>query len=92
MRFLVLFLSVAIATLLVSPPVSAQQCIAVDHAVEDQVALNSFWGTRIPLCQIPPEGLQLFHPKQEPGCAAGDLSIERLLERIPTVLDRSRTS
>ncbi len=35
-------------------PASAQQCAFVDHARDDWQALNTFWQTNIPLCQLPP--------------------------------------
>lgn len=36
-------------------PVTAQaQCLPVDHANDDYMALNRFWGTNIPICQLRP--------------------------------------
>jgi hypothetical protein len=33
---------------------AAAQCVPVDHAADDLQALNGFWRTRIPICQIAP--------------------------------------
>jgi hypothetical protein len=46
---LLLLAGVALAS-----PVVHAQCAPVHHANDDLVALNAFWGTRIPICQIPP--------------------------------------
>ncbi|NKF23062.1 hypothetical protein [Solimonas marina] len=29
------------------------QCVPVTHALDDQQALNQFWGTSVPMCQAP---------------------------------------
>ncbi len=45
-------------------PPSYAQCIPVDHAYDDLQALNSFWGTGIPICQIPPGSNNAFADRQ----------------------------
>lgn len=51
--------SVLIGLLCVIQPARAQ-CLPVDHAADDLVALNQFWGTQIPICQIPPGSNNAF--------------------------------
>jgi len=49
-----------ILLLAVSSPLLAQQCIPVDHGTEEYIALNQFWGTNIPICQIAPGNNNAF--------------------------------
>lgn len=42
----------------------AAQCIPVFHANDDLQALNSFWGTNIPICQIPPGSNNAYADRQ----------------------------
>lgn len=36
------------------PATVAAQCYPVPHAQQELIALNDFWGTRIPICRLPP--------------------------------------
>jgi hypothetical protein len=40
------------------------QCFPVDHAYDDLQALNAFWGTSIPICQIPSGSNNAYADKQ----------------------------
>jgi hypothetical protein len=49
------------------------QCVPVDHALDDLQALNTFWGTNIPICQIPPGSNNALADRQQ-GIVLADQS------------------
>ena len=40
------------------------QCVRVDHANDDLVALNAFWHTNIPICQLQPGSRNAYADRQ----------------------------
>ncbi len=46
-------IAIAASQIPVASTAATMPCVPVDHAYDDLIALNGFWGTQIPICQIP---------------------------------------
>ncbi|MGH7515621.1 MAG: hypothetical protein ACREOQ_22180 [Gemmatimonadales bacterium] len=57
-------LAVVLASHLCAAALHAQ-CVVVDHAADDWQALNMFWRTNIPICQIAPGNNNAYADRQQ---------------------------